>query len=287
MSEMQMHRCCSGLEEEGRGTYLWYLIVLMLKPRVGLMTLVSSPLILSTMVVFPELSRPLWRTHIASHQPQRSNAKGQSKDWGDRRHEHWIRSNLRTVGNGRIGHRKGNGGRREPTPWGCASPSPCAWSSWWCWVAPWSPPNRGEDEDRRRGRGRGMAEQGSPRPPQAEQSRQQSDDDFTPESRFLCSKFFSLLLLGRKPATTTARFTSLDLSFVPIWLKYKIWASACNILSKKSKLYWIRARQNGAKSNHAIQTCICVKKKSNHAIGKKKKLKQVRPVWYILVDFSW
>lgn len=34
-------------------------MVLMLKPRVGLMTLVSSPLIFITIVVFPELSSPL------------------------------------------------------------------------------------------------------------------------------------------------------------------------------------------------------------------------------------
>ena len=218
MHRSDSHRSCSGLGEEGRGTYLWYLMVLMLKPRVGLMTLVSSPLILSTMVVFPELSRPLWRTHIASYQPQRSNAKGQSKDWGDRRHEHWIRSNLRTVGNGRIGHQKGNGGRREPTPWGCASPSPCAWSSWWCWVAPWSR-REGKRPNRGAGRGRGTSEQGSPRPPQAEQSRadrQQSDGDFSHSSFFLCSNCFGLLLLGRKPATTQAVLHPWTCLLVPI-----------------------------------------------------------------------
>lgn len=43
----------------GKKPNFWYLIVLMLKPRVGLMTLVSSPLIFSTIVVFPELSSPL------------------------------------------------------------------------------------------------------------------------------------------------------------------------------------------------------------------------------------
>lgn len=35
----------------------------MLKPRVGLMTLVSSPLIFITIVVFPELSSPLHPHH--------------------------------------------------------------------------------------------------------------------------------------------------------------------------------------------------------------------------------
>ena len=193
MSEMQMHRCCSGLEEEGRGTYLWYLIFLMLKPRVGLMTLVSSPLILSTMVVFPELSRPLRRTHIASHQPPRSNAKSNRKIEEIGGTEHRIRTNLRTVGNGRIGHRKGNGGRREPTPWGCASPSPCAWSSWWCWVAPWSR-REGKRPNRGAGRGRGTAEQGSPRPPQAEQSRQTAE-----WWRLLSLQFFPLQQLFWSP----------------------------------------------------------------------------------------
>lgn len=82
-----MHRSSSGLEDEGRGTDSWYLMVLMLKPRVGLMTLVSSPLILSTMVVLPELSRPLRRTttehHISLHEPmQKPNRKSRKPTAG-------------------------------------------------------------------------------------------------------------------------------------------------------------------------------------------------------------
>lgn len=39
-------------------------MVLMLNPNVGLITLVSSPLIFSTIVVFPELSSPLQQQYI-------------------------------------------------------------------------------------------------------------------------------------------------------------------------------------------------------------------------------
>jgi hypothetical protein len=42
-------------------------MVLMLKPRVGLMTLVSSPFIFSTVVVLPELSRLL--NFLSHHSP--------------------------------------------------------------------------------------------------------------------------------------------------------------------------------------------------------------------------
>jgi hypothetical protein len=70
---MHIHRSRWGSKEQEKesGTYLSYLMVLMLKPSVGLMTLVSSPLTLSTMVVFPELSSPLRQIRRPPHQPQR------------------------------------------------------------------------------------------------------------------------------------------------------------------------------------------------------------------------
>lgn len=58
------------------------MIVLILKPSVGLITLVSSPLIFKTIVVFPELSRPLKNNKqwIQVNEMQRNRQKRKEKE---------------------------------------------------------------------------------------------------------------------------------------------------------------------------------------------------------------